>query len=316
MNKSPAFSFYVRDWLSSNSVTKMSGDAVKAYLYLLCSSWLEDDRATLPNDDIDLAKLARVTNRKWSGIKNMVLSNFLINNDGKLYNERLMEISNLQIMRSKVGSKGGSKRASKLQAKDQSNTEAKGEAKPKLSSSPSSSTSKEIINMLNGIAEREFRHTQSHCKYINARLNEGFTIEDFRAVIKHKTEQWKNDPEMSKFLQPSTLFGTKFDGYLQDAQNKVEPEEKDPVIQYRYHCKDHGFGVRSDIPDLYKVCPKCNRQLVRVGSNKAPEEKYKPNRIMTHRYCPKCKKKYDLPLGDIDGAKCPKCKVKLEIDIS
>lgn len=79
-----------------------------------------------------------------------------------------------------------------------------------------------VIEMLNQIAGRSFKPIDSHKRFIKGRIAEGFTLEDFRAVIEFKTAEWKNDPEMARYLQPSTLFGNKFDGYLQAARSKVK----------------------------------------------------------------------------------------------
>lgn len=49
---------------------------------------------------------------------------------------------------------------------------------------------------------------------INARLKEGFKLEDFYKVIDIKCNEWLNDEIMKKYLRPETLFGTKFEGYL------------------------------------------------------------------------------------------------------
>ena len=88
--KSPAFQFYVRDWLCSASVARMTGDQVKAYINLLCAAWLEDECATLPNDDIALAALARVDTYTWNQIKEPVLAKFSLLPSGRLYNDRQM----------------------------------------------------------------------------------------------------------------------------------------------------------------------------------------------------------------------------------
>ena len=58
---------------------------------------------------------------------------------------------------------------------------------------------------------------------INARLNEGFTLEDFKTVIDKKCVEWSGT-EFEKFLRPNTLFGTKFESYLN--QNIVKPKTK------------------------------------------------------------------------------------------
>lgn len=56
--------------------------------------------------------------------------------------------------------------------------------------------------------------SQATQKHIRARLAEGFKTEDFRTVIDKKCAEWMNDPKMEKYLRPETLFGTKFEGYL------------------------------------------------------------------------------------------------------
>lgn len=73
----------------------------------------------------------------------------------------------------------------------------------------------EIIDYLNLKAGTSYRAnskiTQSH---INARLAEGFTVEDFKTVIDKKCSEWLGDSKMQQYLRPSTLFGTKFEAYL------------------------------------------------------------------------------------------------------
>lgn len=76
---------------------------------------------------------------------------------------------------------------------------------------------KEIVDYLNQKAERNFRHgTDKTKRLIKARYNEGFEQKDFEKVIDIKVSQWKGQAEMEKFLRPETLFGTKFEGYLNE----------------------------------------------------------------------------------------------------
>lgn len=73
---------------------------------------------------------------------------------------------------------------------------------------------KEIIDYLNMRTGARYRYqTQSTQKHIRARLNENFTVDDFKSVIDKKYAEWKGT-NMSKFLRPETLFGTKFESYL------------------------------------------------------------------------------------------------------
>lgn len=84
---------------------------------------------------------------------------------------------------------------------------------------------KEIIDHLNEKADRKFRHNTNKTKrLINSRFKEGFKLDDFKKVIDIKVAEWKNDSEMSKFLRPETLFGTKFEGYLNQPVKAVKKE--------------------------------------------------------------------------------------------
>jgi uncharacterized protein YdaU (DUF1376 family) len=97
MAKHPQFPFFVRDWLCSRRVLSMSGNSVKAYVYLLAESWLQIPRATLPVSDQELSSMARISLNEWIVIKNEVLQHFFEGkckeHKGRLYNELLLEIS-------------------------------------------------------------------------------------------------------------------------------------------------------------------------------------------------------------------------------
>lgn len=83
---------------------------------------------------------------------------------------------------------------------------------------------KYIINYLNEKTNKNFKHTTAKTKsLINARLNDGFTLEDFKRVIDVKTADWLNDEKWSRYLQPETLFSNKFEGYL----NQEMPKKKE-----------------------------------------------------------------------------------------
>lgn len=87
----------------------MSGDAVKAYVYLLSQSWLETPRATLPATDHELASIAMLTIEQWQAVKKDVLQHFEIGkckeHKGLLYNEKLLEISRKYESNQRVGNK-------------------------------------------------------------------------------------------------------------------------------------------------------------------------------------------------------------------
>lgn len=73
---------------------------------------------------------------------------------------------------------------------------------------------KDIINYLNTICNKNYKYTtKKNQTLIHARCEEGFKLDDFHKVIDVKTREWLGT-EMEKYLRPETLFGTKFEGYL------------------------------------------------------------------------------------------------------
>jgi uncharacterized phage protein (TIGR02220 family) len=74
------------------------------------------------------------------------------------------------------------------------------------------------LEALNEIGALHFKPTASQLRPIQARIAEGFTVEQARAVLTAKVKEWAGS-DMAKYLRPATLFGAKFDGYLQAAVN-------------------------------------------------------------------------------------------------
>jgi uncharacterized phage protein (TIGR02220 family) len=73
---------------------------------------------------------------------------------------------------------------------------------------------------------------ESTKKLIQARMSEGYSIEDFITVNQKKVNQWLDDPGMSKFLRPETLYGNKFEGYLNEVTiNQVNTIKQKPKYQ-------------------------------------------------------------------------------------
>ena len=71
-----------------------------------------------------------------------------------------------------------------------------------------------IIDYLNEKVGSKYRaNNKSTQQRINARLKEGYTVDDFKTVIDKMCAKWKGT-EYEEYLRPQTLFGTKFEGYL------------------------------------------------------------------------------------------------------
>lgn len=77
-----------------------------------------------------------------------------------------------------------------------------------------------IIQHLNEVAGTKYKaSTKTTRTKIIARLNEGYKLNDFIVVIDKKYNEWKNT-EMEKYMRPETLFGSKFENYLNQPARK------------------------------------------------------------------------------------------------
>jgi uncharacterized phage protein (TIGR02220 family) len=73
----------------------------------------------------------------------------------------------------------------------------------------------EIINYLNNILKSNYKPKNKQTRsLIKARWEEGFTLDDFKGVIDKKYNEWSKDENMCAYLRPITLFGKKFESYL------------------------------------------------------------------------------------------------------
>lgn len=107
--KPPSFSFYVRDWLCSETVRTLHRTRkryVGAYLFLICESWNQDKTGTLPNDHAILAELARVDADEWRELWPLIHGQFEIGPDNRLHNIKLKKIRARQITNRENGIKG------------------------------------------------------------------------------------------------------------------------------------------------------------------------------------------------------------------
>lgn len=127
-----------------------------------------------------------------------------------------------------------------------------------------------FISWFNEITGKNFSSKALFKKYINARLNEGFTKEDIAKVVTFKASKWK-DTEMKEYLRPNTLFAlSHFDNYLQEAKEGLpEPqkkksntssarrpertEEEERLYQLRLYASEH--------PEIYESDTKGNAAI-------------------------------------------------------
>lgn len=98
-----------------------------------------------------------------------------------------------------------------------------------------------VVQYLNDKAGKHFKaSTENTKKHINARLNEGYSLDDFIAVVDKKVQAWKGDPQMDRYLRPETLFGRKFESYLnENVSGKVQAAVKTQF--HNFEERDYNF---------------------------------------------------------------------------
>ena len=75
-----------------------------------------------------------------------------------------------------------------------------------------------VIDYLNEQAQTSFEKKGKNIELISARIEEGYTIGDFKVVIDKKVMDWKGT-DWATYLRPLTLFAkSKFENYLNGAE--------------------------------------------------------------------------------------------------
>lgn len=239
MGKDPAFLFYPNDWLGGT--IGMTFEEKGAYMELLM---MQFNRGHMTEHMI-----GQVVGQNWSTLK----SKFIQDENGLWYNVRLEEEKNKRqsYTESRRNNKSGSNQYTKKQEKEsghmtkhmtghmenenvnenkdiieKGNTDEKEIEKQKNIS--------EIISYLNQKTGSSFKpETKETNRLISARIKD-YQLEDLKKVIDCMTEKWINDPKMSDYLVPKTLFAeANFEKYLNMAN---KPKNQQPNEQ-----KQHSF---------------------------------------------------------------------------
>ena len=122
----------------------------------------------------------------------------------------------------------------------------------------------EIVKDFNKITESNYKTdpvTKDIASLIDARIDDGFTIEDFKKVHRNKLASWGNDPKMKRFLRPHTLYTAKFQAYLNERvslsdQGRISPTlEKSKGAFERFLAKEGtDFQPQKCVYDNNKAC--------------------------------------------------------------
>lgn len=126
------------------------------------------------------------------------------------------------------------------------------------------SVAEDIVTFLNSVTGSNYRSTTDKTrKLIAARLAEGFTVDDFKAVITKKAKEWQGT-DMAQYLRPETLFGTKFEGYLN--QPEVKNNRRSPLSRAEQE-RQEAINVVNELIAEYEEEERQNGQSKHDESN-------------------------------------------------
>ncbi len=229
MAKDPAVLFYPSDFLSG--VFLMDYDTRGRYITLLM---LQHEKGSIKENDF-----LKISGEKFEEIS----EKFERDSSGNYYNKRMRKESN---RRKKYTESRRSNRSSGSQNKkhmsnicethdntyDESYVEHMGNGnrngngngnrnkKEKEGNEKVREMTEAVIEKLNHTCGSRYKATSEKTRsLVRARMEDGFTLSDFETVIEKKAAEWTGT-EYEKYLRPETLFGTKFEGYLNQNQTQ------------------------------------------------------------------------------------------------
>lgn len=248
----PYFSFYPSDFFMKTM--NLTDEQVGRYMRLLCNQWINGPLKEVPRD----------------------LEQYFVKTRGGWVNERLEEervkaekkhAQRVEAARISADKRAGKRTQQRPPQQSESESELKLDTETEASKTRDQSLAKHvnrIVAYLNKVSGKQFRASSRITKEkIQARLNEGFKVEDFKVVIDNKVRDWKGDPEMDKFLRPETLFSNKFESYFNEKEiavsssgikfpdrwstDFVQKHCQDPKVymEYERHLKGLGLEKRS-----------------------------------------------------------------------
>lgn len=110
-----------------------------------------------------------------------------------------------------------------------------------------------VINYLNKKTNSNYRSTTKKTqKLIKARMNEGFKEKDFYTVIDKKVKEWQGT-DWERYLRPETLFGDKFEGYLNQKEKAGDKNGSRSMSKSKHNNKENKSTAGEERAEQYDL---------------------------------------------------------------
>ena len=195
------------------------------YIKLLIHCW--DQKGPAPADERRLMGIVNARSTDEIEAMRRVLLEYFVRMDDGWYNQRMQReierCENISTKREDAGRRGANERMRRFRAAQASaellpsNCQAS-DKQVTLSPSPSPSTETSkalsgkpdesiiVLEFLNKVTGRQYRPVAANLDMIRARIKEGYSVVDLKAIVAEKTTQWQYDEVQSRYLRPATLF--------------------------------------------------------------------------------------------------------------
>ena len=228
-NDLPSLHFYPGDWWKDPGVKMLTHEEKGVWFEMILLMFDSKDRGKLtmngqPMTDEMISFALNLLPEKGKQIVSKLIAYdvcSLEHDTNIIYSRRMVRDEELSIIRKNSGHLGGiKKKENDLLRQNSSKVSTKTLAPPEDESESENedvTVFEVIVKDLNLKLGTKYKPTSKKIREkIHVRMAEGFTVDDFLIVNSKKAASWKNDPKMSKYLRPETLYGNKFEGYLNE----------------------------------------------------------------------------------------------------
>lgn len=233
--KNPAFQFYPNDWFRDLAEHPLEIEG--AWIRIICKLWWSENRGKM---SLNLKQWSRVLGESEDKTKEIINYLFTEKIADVTKSNSVVTVMNRRMLRDDKLRKDNALRQERYRVSQKSNETSNGEKTETYEDEVEDEVeiekqnkekdfAKKVIEYLNLKARKDYKYTTRRTiEIINARVNEGFELEDFKKVIDNKIEDWFGDKEWGRFIRPQTLFSNNFEGYLnQNPVTKHEPPKRE-----------------------------------------------------------------------------------------
>ena len=249
LRNQPYLPLYVDDFMNDERLNECSPQATGVYIKLMCILHKTQVYGVLTlteKDKIDgkpMESFARKLSRQMpftcdqieSALHELKHENIIQFLGDSLYQKRMMADGELSETRANTGSKGGKKKASKTRSKKGSKRSSKTLAKDVANAglvwfnNSNINCVENFVKTVNEILGKKFRVTTELTKKWNARVKEGFTVEQIATAVKNAKADKYHISENFKYL--TTEFFTRTDKIERFLNTDSKPQGYQPPMQ-------------------------------------------------------------------------------------